>query len=353
MRKPISGCLLFATVLTVVLSVAALAQSGSPLPRAVSRPQKQIDIGAAEAPLSDQERTELDSAVRKHNYAAEKALIDRAEKEHAGSWELLILAGRLAYLEKQPKDAADAFERADGIKPLAEDDRMTLALAQEFSGHPDTARATLIKLTKASPRNAQYFYLLGRLDVQNRHLEDAIVSFGKAIELNPNILRAYEEMGQAQENLGLDDAARKTYESGAARNRLVNGRWPWSPLDLGMAVMKNGDLDHAEDLFREALQYNPRFSWAHYYLGQLNQKKGRNAESLAEYKEAVVDDPTLRQAWLALGREFMRLGQKDEANKCLARFRELEERENARAERRPPAAADLPVTPASPTSPAR
>jgi tetratricopeptide (TPR) repeat protein len=292
--------------------------------------QKQLDIGAAEAPLSDAERTELAAAVQKHNYTAEKAVIDRAAAEHPDSRELLIVAGRLAYLERQPKDAANALERADKIKPLQEDDRMTLGLAYEFSENPNLARVELLKLTKTAPKNASYFYLLGRFDVRNRHMEDAIVSFRKTTELDPNHLRAWEEMGKVQESLGLDGDARKTYQSGASHNRLAKAHWEWSPVDLGVIVMRDGDLDQAETLFREALQYNPRFAWAHYYLGQWNQKKGRNAESVAEYKEAVVEDPTLRQAWLALGREFTRLGQKTEADKSLAIFKELEERETAR-----------------------
>ena len=33
-------------------------------------PPRQIDIGVADAPLSDTERVDLDAAVKKHDYAA-------------------------------------------------------------------------------------------------------------------------------------------------------------------------------------------------------------------------------------------------------------------------------------------
>ena len=100
------------TLVREVLAVATIAICLTP-----ANAQKQVDIGATEAPLSDQERVDLDQAVKKHNYAAEKAVIDRALGEHPDSYELLIMAGRLAYLEKQPKDAAAALARADKIKP--------------------------------------------------------------------------------------------------------------------------------------------------------------------------------------------------------------------------------------------
>ncbi len=295
-----------------------------------ARPQKQIDIGAAEAPLSDAQRADLDKAVRKHDYAAEKAVIDQAMAEHPKSFELLVMAGRLAYLEKQPEDSAAALESADKIKPLAETDRMTLALAYAFIRKPTQSRAQLQTLMKAAPGNAEYPYLLGRVELQNQQLEAAVADFKKAIQVNPDLVRAYEDLGQAQENLGLVEDARKTYEAGAQRNREKGIRWEWSPLDLGVVMLKANELDGAEKLFDESLKYNYHFGWAHYYMGQLFQARGNSGQAIAEYQEAVVDQPTLRQAWLALGREFTREGRTADAEKSLAIFKRLESEEDAR-----------------------
>lgn len=298
-------------------------------PQAKSRPQKQLDIGAAEAPLSDSERDDLDAAVTKHDYPAEKAVIDKALSEHPNSYELLVMWGRLAYLERKPKDAVEALERADKVKPLSESDRLTLAIAYQFSEKPEQAHAELLKLEKLAPANAQYPFLLGRMDAKNQHLEAAADNFAKAIRLDPNLVRAYQELGQIQEELGHAEEARKTYEAGATINRKLPAPWEWSPLDLGVVFLKANDLPEAEKLFSESLQYKPRFGWGHYYLGQVFQKQGKDAEAVAEYKEAVVDEPRLRQAWLALGREFKRQGNDAESDRALAIFKKLEEQENA------------------------
>lgn len=297
-------------------------------------PPKAIDIGAQEAPLSDEERIDLDKAVRKHNYTDEKAVIDRAMAEHPMSREMDILAGRLAYLEKNPKDAAEALTRADKIKTLGDDDRMTLALALSFSDHLSEARTEFLKLIKAAPQNAEYPWLLGRAEANAHSFEDAAAAFGKAIQLDPNMVRAYEDLGRAQESLGLADEARVTYETGAMYNRRNKVHWEWSPLDLGIVLLKASELDGAEKLFQEALQYNPRFGMAHYYMGQLFQKRGKEAEAMSEYKEAVIDEPRLREAWLALGRQFTRQGNKAEADRALERFKKLESDDNARQGRK-------------------
>jgi tetratricopeptide (TPR) repeat protein len=311
----------------------AASRPAAPTLQSPKRPSKMIDIGAAEAPLSGAERMDLEKAVERHDYAGEKAVIDQAMAEHPDSFALLAMAGRLAYLERHPADSASWLERADKLKPLGETDRMTLALAYAFSEKVPEARAQLQRLMKAAPQNAEYPYLLGRVEVQNQRLEQGVVQFQKAIQLNPDLVRAYEDLGKAQENLGLADAARKTYEAGAARNR-ERIHWEWSPLDLGVLLLKAGDLDQAEKLFDEALQYNPRFGWAHYYAGQLLQQRGKSGEAMEQYEEAVVCQPDLRQGWLALGREFTRLGKTEEADKALAIFKKLESEDNARKGRK-------------------
>ena len=157
-------------------------------------------------------------------------MINRAISHNPDSFELLAMAGRLAYLEKQPKDSADALAQADKIKPLAARDRMTLALAFGFSGRAPQARGEFLHLINAEPRNAEYPYLLGRLDVNSRHLEDAAREFSQALAIDPTMVRAYEELGGVQESLGLADAALRTYETGAARNRSNQAHWERPPL---------------------------------------------------------------------------------------------------------------------------
>lgn len=308
-------------VLVISLALSARAQFNSP---------KQIDIGAREAPLTEAERVDLAKAVAAHNYAAEKAVIDRAAGEHPQSAELQVMAGRLAFLERHPLDAAQAYERAAKLKPLSEDDRLSLAIVLQTIGKQREARDAMVKLTQDFPRDAEYQYLLGRFDSLNRHFEDAITDLQKALELDPKLLKAYQDLGRAQETLGLTAEARKTYEAGVARNRQDGARSDSPPINLGSLLLKAGEVEEAEELFREALSYQPRSGLAHYYLAQIDERRNQRTEAIAEYNAAVAVVPNLRQAWLALGREYTRAGQKEQAERCLAIFKQLEAREQAR-----------------------
>jgi hypothetical protein len=63
-------------------------------------------------------------------------------------------------------------------------------------------------------------------------------------------------------------------------------------------------------------------------------KQGKEAEAMLEYKAAVIHEPRLKEAWLALGRQFTREGNKAEAERALGNFKKLEAEENARQGRK-------------------
>ena len=287
---------------------------------------------AKQAPLTDAEREELSRAVAARNYLAEKAVLDRAAAENPQSAEVQVLAGRVAFLSRQPKDAAEAFERAAKIKPLTADDRASLALAYEGIGMKKEALATVSRLTTDLPKNPEYWYLKGRIELHFKNNEAAIGDFRQAITVDPANVRAYLDLGTAQDALGHAEAARQSYEAAARLNRHSPSPFDTPPLRLGELLLKANELDAAEKLFDEALRYRPRSAWAHYDLAQLEIRRDKRDSALAEYRAAVVNDPTLRQAWLALGREYTRSGQKAEADKCLAMFKKLEDAQKARTQ---------------------
>jgi tetratricopeptide (TPR) repeat protein len=294
---------------------------------ASSQTPKQIDIGAEAAPLSDQQRADLAAAVERHEYAAERSVIDHARAEHPDSWELGIMEGRLAFFEKHPSDAADAFLRAAKIKALSEDDRIALAASLQAAGRGREAREAMISLVVDYPSQSDYPYLLGRFDADNKRLEDAVADFEQALKLDPDNLRALQELGKVQEALGHGDAARSTYAAAVEKNRAAGNRSEIPPVLLGALLVKSGQLDIAEKLFREALNYSPASAQAHFYIGQIAEKRDQHEAAIAEYQAAVMNASTFLPAWQSLAREYTFTGQKEQADRCLSIARQLEERQ--------------------------
>ena len=64
-------------------------------------------------------------------------------------------------------------------------------------GHPEWARAALESLAAENPKDALYPYWLGRLDYDGHEYDGAIRHFQRAIELDPRMARAYDNLGLA------------------------------------------------------------------------------------------------------------------------------------------------------------
>ncbi len=312
-------------------AIPGRGQTAPPVPQQkqdqAARPQRFIDVGAEKAPLSDEQRVALDKALQAHNYPAERTVLDQAIASKPKAPELPALLGRLAFLEGHPGDAAKALAQADLMKPLAQDDRVTLAMAYAFSAQSDRAHTEMSKLMAAFPKNPEYVYLEGRIYRQHQAYESAVASFRKAIALDPKMIRAYTDLGECQEALGNLEDARKTYEEGVQINRKLAKPWDWPPLDLAALLEKDGDLPEAEKYTRESLKYNSNFTQGHYRLGMLLQKEDKNSEAVEEFQRAIAAQPGYPQPYLALGRLYSRLGKTAEAESNLRKFQQLSEAE--------------------------
>jgi tetratricopeptide (TPR) repeat protein len=91
--------------------------------------------------------------------------------------------------------------------------------------------------------------------------------------------------------------------------------------DFASAYFCARRFDEAERQARKTLEIDPNFFRVHYYLGEVLQFKGRLAEAIPEYQKAfdLNGDP---YSLGMLGQAYARNGQKDEAQKVLARLNE-------------------------------
>ena len=149
--------------------------------------------------------------------------------------------------------------------------------------------------------------------------ERSIAEFERAIQLNPNYAMAHHWLSWGPLTaLGRFDRAIAEGKRAVELDplSLINNA------DLGGNVYLNSRrYDEAIAQLRKTIEIDPRFYIAHYYLGQAFQLKGQLTEAIAEYQKAVEldDDP---EALAYLGQAYARAGQRDEAQKILARLTE-------------------------------
>ena len=147
----------------------------------------------------------------------------------------------------------------------------------------------------------------------------SIGEFERAIQLNPNYATAHHWL-----SWGPLSALARVDRAIAEGKRAIE----LDPLSLinnadlgGVVYLYARRYDEAIAQLRKTIEIDPRFYLAHYYLGQVFQLKGQPTEAIAEYQKAVEldDDPS---ALAFLGQAYARAGQRNEAQKILARLTE-------------------------------
>lgn len=278
---------------------------------------------ASTLPLDPQKRDALERAIKARDYeSAEKLLVAEIDQKPK-SPELLRFLASVFFLDAKYLNTAVALKKAEAIEPLDNPSRFTLALAYIILNHRDWARPELEQLARSDPQTALYPYWLGRIDYDMMQFAAAVSNFTRALQLDPEYMKAYDNLGLCYEALGKYDEAIKTYQEAIRRNNLRASPSPWPPLNLGALLIKLQRLDEAEPLLRESLRYDPLFPQAHYQLGLLLEKQKKDGAAVEELRQAATLKPDYADPHYVLGRIYQRQGDTKNAEAAWATFQKL------------------------------
>jgi len=274
-------------------------------------------------PLSPEARAGLEKALEARDFTRAETILVKEVDHNPKSAPLLMLAGGVFFLDGKYLNSAIAMKKADALGALDERGRFTLAMAYVALNHRDWARPELDQLAGSDPRNALYPYWLSRLDYDAQQFNAAIVHARKAIGLDPNFMKAYDNLGLCYEALGKYDDAMQAYQEAVRLNRPSRTPSPWPALNAGALLVKLSRPEEAEKYLRESLQDDPRFPQAHYQMGALFEKQHKDAEALRELKQAATLNPSYAEPYYLLGKIYRRQGNRKDAETAWNTFERL------------------------------
>ncbi len=261
--------------------------------------------------LAQPEAADLQHAIDIRDYlSAEKLLLAEIDRDaHSKrAAKLLAYVGSVYFLNHDYFHAAVAWKKSEAIEPLDPKLQFSLAMAYIRLSKSDWARPVLQSLADSNPKEALYPYWLGRLDYDGHEYDDAIRDFKLAIELNPQMARAYDNLGLCHYYQNQNDLAIEDYRKAIQLDRESAHPSPWPYLNLGITLQFLNRFPEAEENFREAVRLNPEFTQAHFQLGLVLEQMQSFDASIEELRKAASLDPQYPEPHMAMARVYRRLG---------------------------------------------
>ncbi|HYV84266.1 MAG TPA: tetratricopeptide repeat protein [Pyrinomonadaceae bacterium] len=242
----------------------------------------------------------------------------------------------------------------------------TLAEVYEADGHYENAIPAMRLAVQRDPQNEIYHFRYGLLLTDSHAPAAGILRLQEALKQFPNSARLWLALGIAQLTYGQNAEAENSFKQSLALDAKLVPALAY----LGMTYSERGVYQKAIDFYEQAITLNPQLAALHYlvaetilkssdadttraekylrrateldpnlapaYLtwGRLYVRANRYSEAAPLLERAVSLQPELLEAHYQLSRVLVKLKRTDEANRELAIFKELSEKQKARNESR-------------------
>ncbi len=152
--------------------------------------------------------------------------------------------------------------------------------------------------------SAEEWFERGIKNIETENYKEAVYSFKKTIDLHPNHIPSYNNLGYLYNIMGKWDEAIETYKKALA----VNPNDVRTNHDLGFSLYKKGALDEAIAQCKKAIALDSEFAPPYYISGVIYLEKKMFKEAVPVFKKALEITPDYPAAHRNLGQAYKELG---------------------------------------------
>ena len=167
-------------------------------------------------------------------------------------------------------------------------------------------------------KDAESWYVLGRIQYTAGRWPDALNSFQRARELAPDSAKTENNLGLTYESLNQVDKATEAYRRAIALDEQSNNQSEQPLINLAVLLSHKGNLDEALSLLLKAVQIAPVNADVREHLGQLYLERNQLPEAQGQLEKAVSLQPKNARLHFLLGQAYRRAGMTDKAKSELA-----------------------------------
>jgi tetratricopeptide (TPR) repeat protein len=212
----------------------------------------------------------------------EKALayLLKAKSKQPENAEILFEFGKACLELDLPDDALPALEKASRLQPDNDSYSYVLASANVSKKQYEAAGRLFQALLTKHPDDSVLNYAMGSLLFLEVKLSEAAKYLHKSIELQPNQTVAYYYMALVSEGNGENDQAVATLRDVLRRD----SNYGLAYEALGRILVKEKKYEEAQQVLEKAVVLNPESVKAHYQLGILWGRAGRQDDASKEFE---------------------------------------------------------------------
>jgi len=247
----------------------------------------------------------------------------RAEHQNRATFHLAL--GSL-YVKKRDIEAAEEhFRRAAEAEPDAPDAHLALGTFYLAKRDVDNAKTHFARAAETAPlrstaqiRVVDFYRLVG-------DNEGAVERLNELVTEAPDFIPAWNRIA----SYAYQDADYTRAEEALTHLLESNAKDPEALRLLGEVHRQRGELDEAEDSFREAItvlqdyvRRRPELAYAHFRLAQMHVRVDELAQGMASLERVIELAPNSPEAAIMLAELQIRSGQSDQAIPVLAKVLE-------------------------------
>lgn len=242
---------------------------------------------------------------------------------HADSADAHYLLGYILFKEQNPKPSLEQY--TEGARYRAPSAIDVEVIGCDYLLLEDYAAADqwLTKAVEQNPLDAAAQYFLGRAKYNEKRFDEAARAFTECLRLDPNNVKAADNLGLSFEGLGKTEEALAAYGKAIALDTVVPRTNPGPYLNLGTLLVENNRPSDGEPYLAQAVQIAPADPRAHRELGKAFLQLSRLAEAQAQLERALELAPESAPIHFLLAQVYRKLGLADKAQIESARYAEL------------------------------
>ncbi len=191
-------------------------------------------------------------------------------------------------------------------------------------GKLQEAELSYRKAIEIKPDYAEAYYNLGNVLNNVAKLKEAELSYRKAIEIKPDYAEAYYNLGNVLNNVAKLKEAELSYRKAIK----IKPDYAEAHLNLGSILIDLGKLKEAELLYRKAIKIKPNYAEAHLNLGTILRDNGKLKEAVLLYRKAIEIKPDYAEAHYNLFCHYEQINNLKKLKESLNEFNKIDSIKN-------------------------